>query len=42
MKADYAAVVEHFYGAQQSPFLVFVYSLYDLFVMTAGYFDIHN
>jgi hypothetical protein len=22
--------------------LVFVYSLYDLFVMTAGYFDIHN
>jgi len=45
MKADYAAVVEHFYGAQQSSFLFFFfffwYTLHDLFVMTAGYFDIH-
>jgi hypothetical protein len=42
MKANCAAVVEHFYGAQQSLFLVFLCTLHDLFVMTAGYFDIHN
>jgi len=31
MKAEYAAVVEHFYGAQQSLFLVFLCTLHDLF-----------
>jgi len=42
MKADHAAVVEHFYGSQQSSFLVFLCTLRDLFVMTAGYFEIQN
>jgi hypothetical protein len=40
MEADYAAVVEHFCGGQQSSFLVFLCDLLDLFVMTAGNFDI--
>jgi len=38
MEADYAAVVEHFCGAQQSSFLVFVCALLDLFVMTCWLF----
>jgi len=42
MEADYAAVVEHFYGAQQSSFLVLLCTLHDLFVMTVGCFDIYN
>ena len=41
-KQTNAAVVEHFCGAQQSSFLVFLCALLDLFVMSAGYFDIHN
>jgi hypothetical protein len=42
MEADYAAVVEHFYGAQQSSSSVFLCTLHDLFVMIAGCFDIYN